>query len=253
MSQGHRISFALGSATFCLVFPGIVALLFCIGKRFRTLRSCTQVILWTTVVMLLAALANYAQRAASSKLSRQNSLPSEPTEATKSSQGAVTSMTRNAAAATPDAATTKFVQAFPALYWYASDACLRETTRHRFGHPQKFDEFVKSYTADIEKFESLESRGGVRRYQLRLRLHEADSENSGEYWALEFAGSRNNWEPRSGYKYMNGKRVFDLFEDEYVVGVKAMGSMKPYFEKALAAYAAGKDLGTVFKKHDDRR
>jgi len=29
--------------------------------------------------------------------------------------------------------------------------------------------------------------------------------------------------------------------------------MKPYFEKALAAYAAGKDLGTVFKKHDDRR
>jgi hypothetical protein len=62
--RSHRISYALGSATFCVILPIVVALLFSVGKRFRNTRSRTKVVLWTTVIMLCAGAAKLANRAA---------------------------------------------------------------------------------------------------------------------------------------------------------------------------------------------
>lgn len=67
MFRSHNVSHALGSATFCLVFPVMVALLFSIARGFRNPRSATKVVLWTTVVMLLAGLGNLVQ-----SIARQN-------------------------------------------------------------------------------------------------------------------------------------------------------------------------------------
>jgi len=46
--------------------------------------------------------------------------------------------------ASSKAAAEKLARIFPEFYWYASDAWLRETTRHGFCHPQKHDEFVNT-------------------------------------------------------------------------------------------------------------
>jgi hypothetical protein len=241
MIRSRRISHALGSATFCLLFPIVVALLFSIGKRFRNARSRTKVVLWTTVLMLVAGVGNLAQHAAGPKLLRSE----VATEGTGQHHAAASTADGSA---TPKADAAQLAQIFPALYWYASDACLRETTRHGFGHPQKYDEYVKSNKAIIEKLEEVPNQGR-RLYTVRLRI--GDSENPNEYWILELTGEGKRWEPKTGYKYMGGKEAFDLFKDESFAGIKVMGSMKPYFQKMLTAYSEGKDLSAVFKKNTE--
>jgi len=149
------------------------------------------------------------------------------------------------APAGPRAEAEKLARSFPSLYWHVADACMRETTRHGFGMSQSHDEFVKEMKAVVEKVEMPE-RGADKSYKICLRLQNPDKPD--EYWLLELANRQETWEAETGYKYMDGKRVFDLFEDEYVFGVKAMGSMKPYFQKAFKAYSEGKDIGSVFKK-----
>ncbi len=63
MLDRHELAYALGSMTFCVVFPLGVALLFTIGKPFRNLRTFTKVALWSAVVTLIAGGANMAVRA----------------------------------------------------------------------------------------------------------------------------------------------------------------------------------------------
>jgi hypothetical protein len=65
MLQAHNVSFAIGSGISSIIFPIIVALLFSIAKSFRNARSRTKVVLWTSVVVLLATLANIGQYATS--------------------------------------------------------------------------------------------------------------------------------------------------------------------------------------------
>lgn len=57
MADRHDVSYALGSAVGPVVFPTILATLFSIGKRFRNPRSRTQVVLWTSVLVLLSKIA----------------------------------------------------------------------------------------------------------------------------------------------------------------------------------------------------
>lgn len=140
-------------------------------------------------------------------------------------------------------AAEKLAQVFPRLYWYSSDACLRETTRHGVGQLEIKDDFVKRNKAVIDRIEGKEPQGG-KQSTIRLRLQ--DPKVPDEYWVLEFELKGNLWEPKTGYKYMNGKLAFDLFQDEYLAGVKIMGSMKPYFQAALSAYSQGKDFSAVF-------
>lgn len=142
------------------------------------------------------------------------------------------------------AAADQLTKVFPSLYWYASDTCLRETTRHGLGHFQKHDEFVKSTKAVLENIKE-EGRAG-KQDAIVLRLY--DPESPEEYWALELTRENNVWKPKTGYKYMNGKRAFDLFQDEFLAGTKIMGSMKPYLERALVAYSQGKDFRIVFAR-----
>jgi hypothetical protein len=56
MRATKDVSGSLGAATAQLVIPVIVATLFSIGKRFRDSRSRTKVVLWTSLVLLVAAL-----------------------------------------------------------------------------------------------------------------------------------------------------------------------------------------------------
>jgi hypothetical protein len=155
------------------------------------------------------------------------------------------SASQPAATPPPDAATERLLRVFPSLYWYASDAYLRETTRHGFGQPQNHDAFVKSTKAMFEGSKEVQSREG-QQYEVRLRLF--DPESPEECWILELARQGNVWTPKSGYKYFEGKPTFDLFEDEIFAGIRIMGSMKPYFERALAAYSEGKDFRVAFTK-----
>ena len=58
MKVSGNIAAALGAASAQLVFPVVIALLFSIGKRFRNARSRTKVMLWTSVIVLIAAIGN---------------------------------------------------------------------------------------------------------------------------------------------------------------------------------------------------
>lgn len=142
-----------------------------------------------------------------------------------------------------NSAAGKLAQTFPSLYWYASDACLRETTRHGFGQSQKHDEFTKENKAVVEHVqESRRESGSV----LNVRLRLFAPESPGEYWIFELSRENTLWRPITGFKYFNGKQTFDLFRDEFLIGVRIMGSMKPYLDKALTAYSSGKSIQTVF-------
>jgi len=134
--------------------------------------------------MLLAGVANLVQRAASSNLLQQDATA----ERSRRTEGAPPAANKSAS---PNAAAERLAQIFPTLYWYASDACLRETTRHGFGHPQKRDEFVKSNKAVIEKFDEIESRG-IKPCNIRLRLHDPESPDS----VLKQRNSHWNKRPR---------------------------------------------------------
>ena len=57
----HDAADATGSALFSLSCPLIVAGFFSIGKRFRSLASWTQIIFWTSVVVLLGKIGQFAQ------------------------------------------------------------------------------------------------------------------------------------------------------------------------------------------------
>jgi hypothetical protein len=56
MRVSGEASAAIGGAVFQLILPVLVALLFSIGRRFRNERSRTKAVLWSSVVLLLAAL-----------------------------------------------------------------------------------------------------------------------------------------------------------------------------------------------------
>ena len=58
MRATQNISGSLGSATAQLAIPVIVAVLFSTSKRFRNARSRTKIVLWTSLVVFLAALGN---------------------------------------------------------------------------------------------------------------------------------------------------------------------------------------------------
>lgn len=62
MRAGGNVSEALGAATSQLVLPVIVTVLFSISQRFRNARSRTKIVLWTSVLILLAALGNAGRR-----------------------------------------------------------------------------------------------------------------------------------------------------------------------------------------------
>lgn len=58
MKVSGNVSAALGGATAQLVFPALIALLFSISMRFRSARSRTKVVLWTSAIVLIAAIGN---------------------------------------------------------------------------------------------------------------------------------------------------------------------------------------------------
>ncbi len=136
----------------------------------------------------------------------------------------------------------KLLKDFPSIYWQAADACLRETSRSKMDFPQTHDEFVNAVrvTADDLKPKDPDN------FKLRLRLQYP--EDPDKYWLIELAGHGNQWVPVSGEKFWRGKKESDLFEDEYLLTTKVMGSMKPYFEKVLKAYSDGQDISLVFPK-----
>jgi len=144
-------------------------------------------------------------------------------------------------------ATENLAKVFPSIHWYGSDACLMETTRNGFSPPQKHDEFAMNFKATVEKIFKTGSPG-MENFRIRLRLQAPSSPE--EYWIYELAYKANRWEVEHGYKYMNGSREFDLFEDEYLGSIKIMGSMKPYIQQLLTSYSGGMDFGASDKEFD---
>jgi hypothetical protein len=131
---------------------------------------------------------------------------------------------------------------FPSIYFYAGDACLRETTRDHVDFPQSYDEFVSQVKVSIDDLKK-EDHDNVK---VRIRLQYPDDPD--KYWLFELTGKNKQWKLLTALKFWNGKQDSDLFEDTYLAGTKIMGSMKPYFEKVLKAYSEGKGISTVFPK-----
>ena len=131
----------------------------------------------------------------------------------------------------------------PSLHWYASDACLRETTRGRFdGHPQKYEDFVSENRASTEETLSV-PKNGKNLPAARVRL--TDPDNPKEYWIFVLVFEEGRWRVNSAHKHLGpGKaNVFDLFEGDIF-----MGSMQPYYEKVFRAYGEAKDYKTLFPR-----
>jgi hypothetical protein len=59
MRVSGNVSAALGAASAQLVFPVLLALLFSFSKKFRNARSRTKVVLWTSIIVLVAAIGNF--------------------------------------------------------------------------------------------------------------------------------------------------------------------------------------------------
>jgi len=62
MRGTNNISGALGAATAQLVVPVIVTLLFSISRQFRNARSRTKIVLWTSLLIFVAALGSAGRR-----------------------------------------------------------------------------------------------------------------------------------------------------------------------------------------------
>lgn len=130
-------------------------------------------------------------------------------------------------------------KAFPELYWYASDACLRETSQAG-GHPNKREEFVATHKAVVEKVAKLgkDDRAFV---MARIKLH--DPKEPDEYWVFDLKTTGARWVAQGGIKRMPSGNTLNLFERDLF-----MGSMKPFIDQALKAHAEGKDLAKEFPK-----
>ncbi len=133
----------------------------------------------------------------------------------------------------------KLMTVFPSLYWYASDACMRETSRSG-GQAQKHDDFVKDNRANVSKIEETDIKGSnVLKAEVRL----LDPKEPNEHWIFEFVYTEGRWNAHTAYKYFGLKRTFDLYEAD-----PFMGSMKPYIQRGLEAFAEEKDFKTIHQK-----
>lgn len=146
----------------------------------------------------------------------------------------------NLRAATPPATyqaeAERLAKELPSLYWYASDACLRETSRHG---PQtiKYDRFVNTNRGTIQKTTPVPGNPSRVDYEIDL----ADSQDSKEHWVFEFGYDGQKWEAKSAYKYFGKERTFDLYSGDIF-----MGSMKPYVQKALDTFTRHGSLADAF-------
>jgi len=140
-------------------------------------------------------------------------------------------------AATGKAEADKLAKVFPSLYWYASDACLRETSRHG---PQtlKYRKFVADQRVEIQQSQVTEING-QRAFLCRMKLY--DPNEPKEYWVFEFTYREGKWATKTAYKYFGQTRAFDLYNGDIF-----MGSMKPYIQKGLDAFSQGKDFTALF-------
>src|SRR5947209_5098758 len=95
------------------------------------------------------------------------------------------------------AALYKLLMVLPSLYWYASDACMRETAGNS-GQIQTHDEFVRENQAKLEQFEE-EKSGGKIVFKARVRLFDLNQPR--EHWIFEFINDGSSWKPLTAYKY----------------------------------------------------
>lgn len=132
----------------------------------------------------------------------------------------------------------RLVKIFPSLYWHASNACMRETSRLG-GQIEKHEDFVKRNRAVVRKLEEVEMAGRkVRKAELQL----LDPDAPKEHWVFEFVYRDSHWSAYTAFKYPNKEERFELYEGDIF-----LGSMKPYIQKGIDAVAEGKDLESVFK------
>ena len=123
------------------------------------------------------------------------------------------------------------------MYWYASDACMRETS-HAPGQLGTPEEFAAANKASIRKVETGHTPNGDR---LIAEIDLVDPKEPDEHFIFQFAYDDNRWKTHAAYKYFGSKRAFDLYERDFI-----MGSMKPYIQKGLDAFAEKKDYKKVY-------
>ena len=126
---------------------------------------------------------------------------------------------------------------FPFMYWYASDACMRETS-HAPGQLGTPEEFASANKASISKLETGRTPLGERPI---AEVQLIDSKDPNEHFIFQCVYDDERWKTYTAYKYFGPKRAFDLYH-----GDMFMGSMKPYIQKGLDAFAEKKDYKTVY-------
>jgi hypothetical protein len=138
----------------------------------------------------------------------------------------------------------KLCKVFPELFWHATDACLRETTTLG-GHMDKKADFVPHHKAVVEKIAKL-GKGEKSIVMARIKLFRPDDPD--EHWLLDLKTTGQRWTAEAAIKRMPSGTTFDLFDGDIF-----MGSMKPYLEQGLKAYAEGKDFEQAFPRKEKEK
>ncbi len=136
------------------------------------------------------------------------------------------------------------LKVLPSIHWYAGDACLRETTKGNFdGQAQSHDEFIKLNKAVVDKlFRQPENGEGAPAAIVNL----IDPEAPGEYWQFTLVYDKDRWTILKAKKHL-GTLVLDLMRAD-----PTMGSMQPYYKKAMDAFAEGKDFRKLFTQPEKK-
>jgi hypothetical protein len=138
----------------------------------------------------------------------------------------------------------KLGRVFPELFWHASDAWMRETTAAGGGQISTKEEFIKAHKVDIEKIARL-GKEATGYFMGRIKMH--DPNEPDDFWLFDFALRAGRWTAHGGVKVI-GKRQLNLYEADLFTG-----SMKPYIEKGLQAYAEGKKFADVFPRKENEK
>lgn len=121
---------------------------------------------------------------------------------------------------------TKLAKAFPAIYWHASDDCLRETAPAYDGQFQTIEEYLSEYIAEVIEFEEKGEPSAT------IKLFDPD--DAEEHWRFQVKKSGDEWEAIEGWKYFGEEKSMDMFKGDIF-----LGSMRPFMDNEFARFHQG--------------